>query len=142
MDWLAQLLGTPTKEYTRFEAGLSLMGVLPPPRVVELLHQRASALQRKALELESVVCAVAHNGIPRVFLVEMDYERALVDAELMFTQHLAADIESGELDGFDLWQSRHDAPAVATQCVQALTTRSSKARRPSRPRREREHGDE
>ncbi len=44
-DWLAELLGTPAKEFPRFEAGLSLMGVLPPERVIDLLDQRVGALR-------------------------------------------------------------------------------------------------
>ena len=38
-EWLAELLGTSAKEFPQFEAGLSLMGVLPPDRVVHLLDQ-------------------------------------------------------------------------------------------------------
>src|SRR5947208_7127469 len=30
IDWVSELLSTPTKEYTWFEAGLSLIPVLPP----------------------------------------------------------------------------------------------------------------
>ena len=30
IDWISELLSRPTKEYTNFEAGLSLAGVLPP----------------------------------------------------------------------------------------------------------------
>ena len=41
-DWMAELLGRAAKEFPQFEAGLSLMGVLPPDRVVELLHERVA----------------------------------------------------------------------------------------------------
>lgn len=106
-DWLAELLGTAAKMFPQFEAGLALMGVLRPERVVELLRTRTDALELESLRLESVVVAAMHNGVPRVFLVEMDYERALVEADLAFTRALAADIESGTLEGVDDWQKFH-----------------------------------
>ena len=48
------------------------------------------------------------NGVPRVFLVEIDYERAIVDADFAFTEQLAADIESGSLDGVTFWNDLHE----------------------------------
>jgi len=106
-DWLAELLGTAAKEFPRFEAGLSLMGVLPPDRVVTLLDQRVVALQERLSELDAIVAAATGNGVPRVFLTEMDYERAFVDADCAFTEQLARDIESERLDGVVFWKSFH-----------------------------------
>src|SRR5215469_15534145 len=40
IDWLSELLCRPVKEFTRFEAGLSLLPVLPPKDVVALLEER------------------------------------------------------------------------------------------------------
>ena len=48
-DWMAQLLGRAAKEFPQFEAGLSLMGVLPPERVVGLLQERVAELQARLL---------------------------------------------------------------------------------------------
>ena len=106
--WMAELLGRPAKEFPQFEAGLSLMGVLPPDRVVDLLRQRVDALQARLLELDAIVEATTRNGVPRIFLVEMDYERALVDADCTFTEQLAGDIESGTLDGVSFWRDVHE----------------------------------
>ena len=107
-DWLSELLGTSAKEFPQFEAGLSLMAVLRPERVVDLLDQRVAKLQERLSELEATVDAATGNGVPRVFLVEMDYERALVDADSTFTEQLARDIESGRLDGIEFWKQVHD----------------------------------
>jgi DNA-binding PadR family transcriptional regulator len=106
-DWLAELLGTAAKEFPRFEAGLSLMGALPPARVVQLLQQRTAALQARLSELDAILEAATRNGVPRVFLVEMDYERAIVEADCTFTEQLAADIESEQLDGVSFWRDAH-----------------------------------
>jgi DNA-binding PadR family transcriptional regulator len=106
-DWLAELLGRSAKEFPQFEAGLSLMGALPPDRVVDLLQQRTVALQTRLSELDAIIEAATRNGVPRVFLVEMDYERAMVDADCAFTEQLAADIESEALDGVAFWKDVH-----------------------------------
>jgi len=106
-EWMAELLGTSAKEFPQFEAGLALMGVLPPERVVALLEQRVERLQERLSELDAIVAAAAGNGVPRLFLVEMDYERAVVDADCAFTEQLARDIESERLDGVTFWKSFH-----------------------------------
>ena len=111
-DWMAELLGRAAKEFPQFEAGLSLMGVLRPERVVELLRERIAALQARLSELDAIVAAAMRNGVPRVFLGEMDYERALVDADCAFTEQLAADIESESLDGVAFWKDVHDHGGV------------------------------
>jgi DNA-binding PadR family transcriptional regulator len=107
-DWMAELLGRSAKEFPRFEAGLSLMGVLPPATVVGLLRERTTALQARLSDLDAIVDAATRNGVPRVFLVEIDYERAIVDADCAFTEQLAADIESGSLDGVTFWNDLHE----------------------------------
>jgi DNA-binding PadR family transcriptional regulator len=114
-DWMAELLGRAAKEFPQFEAGLSLMGVLPPPRVVELLHERVAALQARLSELDAIVEAATRNGVPRIFLVEMDYERALVDTDCAFTEQLAADIESETLDGVSFWKAVHAAAGTDSE---------------------------
>ncbi len=45
-DWMSELVATPVKEYPQFEAALSELAVLPPARVLELLRDRASALEK------------------------------------------------------------------------------------------------
>jgi DNA-binding PadR family transcriptional regulator len=106
-EWLSELLSTSAKEFPQFEAGLSLMGVLRPERVVDLLDQRAVKLRERLSELDAIVDAAMGNGVPRVFLVEMDYERALVEADCVFTEQLARDIESERLDGVAFWKDVH-----------------------------------
>jgi DNA-binding PadR family transcriptional regulator len=107
-DWLAELLGTSAKEFLQFEAGLSLMATLRPERVVELLDQRTAKLHERLSEFDALLEAATRNGVPRVFLVEMDYERALVEADCTFTEQLAREIESERLDGIAFWKRVHE----------------------------------
>jgi DNA-binding PadR family transcriptional regulator len=43
-DWLTELLSTPVKDYTSFEAALSFLPTLPPEDVASLLRERAEHL--------------------------------------------------------------------------------------------------
>ena len=48
-DWMRDLLRIPSKEFTQFEAALSLLPVLPPDEAVTLLRGRALHLYRHGL---------------------------------------------------------------------------------------------
>jgi DNA-binding PadR family transcriptional regulator len=108
VDWLSELLSTPVKEFTQFEAGLSLMPGLPPAEVVTLLESRAAQLALDIASNRSLLAAARETGLPELFMVEDEYRLALKDAELAFTRRLAERIASGELGGVDFWQRMHD----------------------------------
>ncbi len=107
IDWLSELLSRPAKEYTRFEAGLSLLPVLPPGDAVALLEQRCQALELRAAQSQSLRGLFAKRGISRLFTIEGEYRWALEAAELEWTQRLIADIRSGSLDGLEFWRNFH-----------------------------------
>lgn len=104
-DWLSELLAVPAKEYPQFMAGLSFMAALHPDEVVGALRDRAQALQLRLVQLRGVARAATEAGLPRLFDLEGDYERRLLETEVVFVADLIADIESGSLDGLDLWRS-------------------------------------
>jgi DNA-binding PadR family transcriptional regulator len=108
-DWLSELLAVPAKEYLQFEAGLSLIGALPPDEAVALLRQRCDAIEIQLERANAVHDAMAKRGLPRLFSLESEYVVALQQAELEFTRLLIADIESGELSGLDEWRRWHEA---------------------------------
>jgi DNA-binding PadR family transcriptional regulator len=116
IDWLSELLCRPTKEYTRFEAGLSLMPVLPPKDVAALLEERCRRLEIEVAQYRSLHENVRVNGrkIPRLFWVEAEYRYMLREAELSWTRALVAEIASGSLEGAEYWQRWHDALAAGT----------------------------
>jgi DNA-binding PadR family transcriptional regulator len=107
VDWLSELLRTPTKEWPQYEAGLTLMGGLPPADVAALLEERCHKLAFELARLRSNIEVATREGVPRVFLVEVEYERALLETDLEFSRKLARDIASGSLDGLEQWESFH-----------------------------------
>src|SRR6478609_9503027 len=82
-DWLADLVATPEKEYTQFEAALSLLPALPPDEAVELPRHRA---EERVFREEL--------GLPRLFALEAEYSAALMRAELAYITDLAAEIRT------------------------------------------------
>jgi len=108
--WLRDLLRRPIKEYPQFEAGLSLMAVLPPEAVVELLRERVERLERDIAEERATIDDAAAQGLPRVFLIESDYALMLKEAELRWVRDLIRAIETEELSGLDLWRQFHARP--------------------------------
>lgn len=107
IDWLSELLCRPVKEFTQFEAGLSLAGVLPPKDVVALLEERCKRLAVELEQYQSLRSSYSLRQIPRLFLVEGEYRMALREADLKWTRALIEDITSGKLEGMGLWEEFH-----------------------------------
>jgi DNA-binding PadR family transcriptional regulator len=100
-DWLAELLGTPVKEYPQFEAALAELTILGPARVLELLQDRVSALE-EALTAERAELA-ANQWLPRLFVIESEYHLAMGEAELAWVRGLVRELEDGSFPGLDEW---------------------------------------
>jgi DNA-binding PadR family transcriptional regulator len=111
LDWLGELLSTPIKEYTQFEAGLSFLPVVAPAEAVALLGARVNRLDIELTGRRSVHARLDEH-IPRLFSVEYEYKTTLLEAELAWLRTLVHDIESGALDGSDIWRQIHSTDAV------------------------------
>lgn len=106
-EWLSELVAVPVKEYLQFEAGLSLLGALPPDDAVALLRQRCDTLEI-LIDQERAVHDALVKRMPRLHVVEGEYQTALLEAELAFTRGLVDDIEAGTLSGLDEWHGWHE----------------------------------
>ncbi|QRP45941.1 PadR family transcriptional regulator [Amycolatopsis sp. FDAARGOS 1241] len=102
-DWVAELLGEPDLEPTKFRAGLSIMASLGPDEVVALLATRLAALDERIAQ-RSVALEAAQAQVPRLFLVEGEYELALLRAEAEWVRGLRHDLTSGALPGVAAWR--------------------------------------
>ncbi len=100
-DWLAELLGTPVKEYPQFEAALSEMAVLMPERVLELLRHRAAALEQAIAGARAEVAGFP--WLPRLFLIETEYHLAMQEAELAWVRGLVAELDDGSFPDLAAW---------------------------------------
>src|SRR5262249_40936099 len=80
-EWLRELLRIPLKEYSQFEAGLSLMHVLPPAEVATLLAERQKRLSNEVRRLREELEAMAESGLARSLVIEKEYQLAMRRAE-------------------------------------------------------------
>ena len=108
IDWLSELISTPVKEYTWFEAGLSLIPVLPPEDAAALLAQRCNRLEMEISQGHSLLQLAAQRGVARLHLIEGEYLLAMQEAELAWTRQFAEAIRSGTLEGIAEWANSSD----------------------------------
>ena len=94
IDWMRELVSSPVKEYPVFEAALSLLPVLPPEEVIELLRIRLGLLQKTLDEIAAAERQCSEMNLPRLFSLESEYFKAMTQAEQTFCKDLLADLQS------------------------------------------------
>jgi DNA-binding PadR family transcriptional regulator len=117
MDWLRELISEPEREHTRFQAALSVMGILGPDAVIALLRQRSAAL---AAQIAAQRAALAEYGreIPRIFLIESEYELALRTAEAEWLRGFLTELTDGTLPGVADWRRFHETGYVPPELAE------------------------
>ncbi|MGH3366575.1 MAG: PadR family transcriptional regulator [Nocardioidaceae bacterium] len=95
-DWLAAMLAEPRNEFPEFPAALASMALLSPEQVTQHLERRAAAL-RQRLDAPDPAALAAQHGLARIFLVEDEYRRAMVEAELAWLTSVLQDLRTGAL---------------------------------------------
>lgn len=105
--WLRDLLERPVKEYSQFEAGLSLMPALPPDDVAGLLRERAESLDVQVATLRAQIQQAHQAGLDPLFTIEGEYELALLEAEQTFVKRIIPAIASGMLGATFGWKKFH-----------------------------------
>jgi len=106
-DWMTELIGVPAKEYPAFLAGLSFLPSLGPDDALVALRGRAVALTVKLAAMRGAMKAAKDAGLPRIFELETEYEESQLAAELKYVNGLVKDMESGNLEGLEMWRLFH-----------------------------------
>jgi DNA-binding PadR family transcriptional regulator len=110
-DWVRELLSTPEREHPRFVAGLSVWAILPPDEVRTLLQQRLALLEAElAGQRESLERYV--REVPRLFLVEAEYELAIREAETTWVRSLLDELTTGSFPALAEWRAWHDTGEI------------------------------
>jgi DNA-binding PadR family transcriptional regulator len=125
--WMHDLLRDPVNEYPQFQAGLSLLPVLPPEEAVNLLRDRALRLSSEAVRIEAHLAELAQQELPvapeelppqlagqkfpPLFVVETEYKLALLQAELAFVNELVRRITKEDWGPVDMWRDLQAACA-------------------------------
>ena len=78
------------------------------------LRARRAALQSQ-VDGQRAALAETAKDVPRIFLVEDEYDLAIRTAELTWLDGLLAELADDTLPGLDLWQSWHDTGEVPAE---------------------------
>ncbi|KRC61956.1 PadR family transcriptional regulator [Agromyces sp. Root81] len=97
---ISLLLATPEPDATLAYAALSFIGALGPDETLAALRARVAAIELKLARLAGDLGEAV--GVPRILLLEAEFEQARLVAEREWMQRLVGDLESGALPWPDL----------------------------------------
>lgn len=122
-EWLSDLLARPVKEFPIFETALSLLGALPPDEVVTLLEERVRNLDVQAASGRGALEKL-YESVPRLFLVETEYQLHMVEAQAEWVRGLVEGIRKGSLPGVDAWRTFHETGELPPEFTEDFTPES------------------
>ncbi|MEU1368092.1 PadR family transcriptional regulator [Streptomyces sp. NPDC005803] len=111
LDWLSDLIAVPAAEFPLFDTALSLLPVLPPDEVAELLLDREQAQSVRAAALRGVLAQLG-GMLPRVFVVESEYQLHMIEAQLEWIRGFRKEIADSTISGIEEWKSFHETGEV------------------------------
>ncbi|MFF7942761.1 PadR family transcriptional regulator [Nocardia gamkensis] len=118
-DWTRELLSTPEPEHHRFVAGLSILAVLPPAEVVELLGTRLEALEQTIGTVRRELGELA-GALPRLFVIESEFGLAMLEAEAAWTRSLRDELTEGTFPGLAQWREWHERGALPSEITELV----------------------
>ncbi|MET8365953.1 PadR family transcriptional regulator [Micromonospora sp. NPDC049580] len=124
VDWARELVATPMPEHPRFRAGLSVLAALHPDEATDLLRQRLDRLD-DALRRDRETLDAHLREIPRLFLVESEYDLAMRAAEATWLRALLAELTSGSYPGLDTWRAFHETGEMPAELIELAERTSS-----------------
>ncbi|WP_232660301.1 PadR family transcriptional regulator [Pseudonocardia sp. TRM90224] len=112
-SWIKEMLATTGAEFPEFPVGLSFLTMLTPDEAVAELEIRAAGVDAQLAEMATALEGSA--GVARIFLVEEEYQQALLVAEQRWLRGLIADLRGGAITWTDEWLRRQAADFAAKQ---------------------------
>jgi DNA-binding PadR family transcriptional regulator len=112
-DWVRELIAVPVHEPPRFEAGLSVWAALHPDDVIALLRQRLARLDEE-ISAQRAALDKHRRKVPRMFLVEAEYDLALRETDAAFTRGLLDELARDAFPDLQQWREWHAEGGDAT----------------------------
>jgi DNA-binding PadR family transcriptional regulator len=100
-EWLREMLRTTGGEFPEFIAAVSMLFGLQPEDARRQLELRAEALAAQLADTESALQSAP--GLPRLFLLEEEYRRTMLEAELTWVRGVIEDLRAGRLTWTERW---------------------------------------
>ncbi len=95
-DWLRLMLAAPAREFPEFPAALAFLPLLTPDDALFQLQARVARLEGNLARLRAEVASLSPT-LPRIFLIEAEYQSAMVQAELTWVRSIVDDLRAGRL---------------------------------------------
>lgn len=95
--WIREMISTPAQEFLEFPAAVSFLALLTPEDVALLFKQRVKELKNTLARLKDQFQKGATLRLPRLFLLESEYQQAVLEAEIGWIQSVIVDIEARRL---------------------------------------------
>ena len=102
-EWMNEALSTRAREFPEFPVAVSLLGLLTPEEALRQLETRVAALEDDAARIDSQFGTAAAEGLPRLFLLETEYQRATLETELEWIRAVVDDLRAGRLTWSEEW---------------------------------------
>jgi hypothetical protein len=96
------MLATPEQEFPDFPAALAHLPVLTPDDAQRQLAAREEALRSKIERIDEQF-RFASSFLPRLFLLETEYQRAVLETELGWVRGVLDDLRAGSLTWDEAW---------------------------------------
>jgi DNA-binding PadR family transcriptional regulator len=103
--WLREMLSEPAQEFPEFPAAVSLLPLLTPDDALQQMEKREAKLIKQIVAIDKEVGVVS---LPRLFLLESEYMRLILETELTWVRSVIADLRSGQL----IWTQDWMQPSV------------------------------
>jgi DNA-binding PadR family transcriptional regulator len=113
-DWLSELLSVPEEERGGFVTALSEAGILPPDEVIGLLNSRLATLDKDNASRQADL-RLWTQRLPRVLLVETEYQLAMRAAQASWLRGLIGELTAGTISGMDAWRHLHETGETAPE---------------------------
>jgi DNA-binding PadR family transcriptional regulator len=101
VEWMRQIISTPSPEFPEFPAAMSVLAVLTPKDARQQLERRVVALEAELKRIDALLTQA--SVIPRLFLLELELLRATCATELKWVRSIVEDLRSGKLTWSEKW---------------------------------------
>lgn len=94
--WMRELLSMPVQEPSQFTAALAFIRHLEPADALEQLELRAVSVEAGIAAMQAIERGISAY-VDRISVLELEYQRALAEAELAWVRGLIADMRADRI---------------------------------------------
>jgi DNA-binding PadR family transcriptional regulator len=101
LEWMRAILSKPAMEFPEFPAAVSFLALLSPEDALRQLELRAKAIEAELSRTGELLTQAA--AVPRLFLLESEYLRAVQATELSWVRAVVEELRTGRLTWSEAW---------------------------------------